>query len=48
MAVTPLRAVRIPDDVWDAAKAAAERDGVSISDAIRVLLTKWAAGRVKV
>ena len=32
---TPPRSVRIPDDVWQAAKDAAERKGESVSEAGR-------------
>jgi predicted HicB family RNase H-like nuclease len=32
---TPQRTVRVPDEVWDEARAAAERQGESISDVIR-------------
>ena len=40
---TPLRNVRIPDDVWAAAKAKAERQGRNVSDVIRDLLARWLA-----
>ena len=31
---TPLRSVRVPDDVWQAAKAEAERRGETVTDAV--------------
>ncbi|MDT4997448.1 MAG: hypothetical protein QOD45_1516 [Pseudonocardiales bacterium] len=38
---TPQRTVRIPDEVWEAAKAAAERRGEFISDVIRRALIRY-------
>lgn len=43
-----LRAVRVPDALWDAAKAAAADNGTSVSDVIRAALesyaSQWATG----
>lgn len=38
---TTLRNVRIPDEVWDAAKAKAEAEGRSVSEVIRTYLERW-------
>ena len=38
---TPLRNVRIPDDLWDSAQAKALADGVTVSDVIRGQLSRW-------
>lgn len=38
---TTPRAVRIPDDVWDAAKAEAERRGETVSAAILRFLRRY-------
>ena len=40
---TPLRNVRIPDDVWEAAKQKAEAEGRNVSAVIREHLEQWAA-----
>lgn len=45
MASTPTRPVRIPDELWDAAKAKAAEHGEPLSVAIRDLLTDYVAGR---
>ena len=42
MAETPLRSVRIPDDVWNAAREKAEREGVTLSSVILAALTRYA------
>ena len=39
---TPQRTVRVPDDEWDAAKAAAERQGETVTDVIRRALRSYA------
>ena len=39
---TPLRAVRIPDEIWLPAKEAAKRNGETISEVIRRALTEYA------
>lgn len=39
---TPQRTVRVPDEVWLPAKAAAERRGESLSEVIRVALERYA------
>lgn len=41
----PGRTVRIPDDVWDAAKAEAERRGETLTAAILRFLTRYGRGR---
>lgn len=43
---TPLRNVRVPDEVWTAAQRRAEDDGVSVSDVVRHALGRYAAGSV--
>ena len=37
----PLRSFRIPDEEWEAAKAAAGAAGVSVSSVVRDLLAAW-------
>lgn len=39
---TPPRSVRIPDAVWQAAKAEAERRGETVTDAIVRFLRRYA------
>lgn len=39
---TPARAVRVPDDVWDSAKAAAAERGETVSAAVVKFLTRYA------
>lgn len=38
---TPQRTVRVPDDVWTAAKAKAEARGETLSDVIRAALVRY-------
>lgn len=38
---TPLRNVRVPDDLWNAAKEAAESQGVDLSEVIRAALRRY-------
>lgn len=38
---TPQRTVRVPDDVWAAAKAKAEERGDTLSDVIRRALQRY-------
>lgn len=40
---TPQRTVRVPDDVWEAAKAKAVERGENLSDVIRRALSRYAA-----
>lgn len=47
MANTTLRAIRIPDELWDAALRHAKETDSTVSDTIRRLLTEWLAGRRK-
>lgn len=42
---TPPRSVRVPDEVWQAAKAEAERRGETVSDAIVRFLARYAKTR---
>lgn len=42
MAATPLRAVRVPDDVWAAARDRAAREGVTVSAVILAALRDYA------
>lgn len=39
---TPMRSVRIPDDIWEAAKAKAAERGDSMTDVIRQALERYA------
>jgi hypothetical protein len=41
MANTPIRAVRVPDDLWTAAQEKAERDGTSVSAVIVAALGRY-------
>jgi predicted DNA binding CopG/RHH family protein len=38
---TPIRGVRVPDALWEAAQAKASAEGRPLSDVIRDLLTKY-------
>lgn len=38
---TPLRAVRVPNELWDAAKAIARERGESLSDVLREALADY-------
>lgn len=38
---TPLRSVRIPDELWHAAQAAAKENGEVLSDVIRAALERY-------
>lgn len=40
---TPIRGVRIPDDLWAAVQAKAASEGRSASDVVRDLLTEYVA-----
>lgn len=45
---TPVRAVRIPDEVWDEAKANAKRDGHStMTDLLATLLASYNAASAR-
>lgn len=37
----PLRAVRVPDDVWEAARERAKTEGRTVSDVIRAALKRY-------
>ncbi len=39
---TPPRSVRVPDELWDAAKREAERRGETVTDAIVRFLKRYA------
>lgn len=39
---TPPRSIRVPDDVWQAAKSAAEQRGETVTDAIVRYLRRYA------
>jgi len=41
---TPPRTVRIPDPIWNAAKARAEREGTTVTAIILRALTRYAKG----
>lgn len=38
---TPLRAVRVPDELWEAAQAVAKERGETVSDEIRAALERY-------
>ena len=42
---TPPRSVRVPDDVWQAAKAEAERRGETVTDAVVRALRRYGRSR---
>jgi len=42
---TPVRTVRVPDELWAAAKAEADRRGESVTDAIVRSLTRYTTPR---
>ena len=44
---TPLRAVRIPDELWEAARHKADTDAISVSEVLRSCLTAWIAGTLE-
>jgi hypothetical protein len=44
---TPQRTIRVPDPEWDAAKEAAEANGETLSDVIRVALRRYVARNAK-
>jgi hypothetical protein len=46
--VTPLRAVRIPDEVWHAAQARAAAEGTTVSAVILRALVRYGRGAPKV
>lgn len=41
MAPTPLRALRVDDELWEAAQAKADAEGRSVSEVVRELLQRW-------
>lgn len=43
MPKTPIRPVRVPDELWQAAQAKAAEKGETVSDAIRRALREYAA-----
>ncbi|MFK5691272.1 YlcI/YnfO family protein [Ornithinimicrobium sp. LYQ92] len=45
MPETPQRTIRIPDDVWTAAKEAAAERGENLSDVIRKALVRYVRRR---
>lgn len=44
---TPQRSIRIPDDEWEAAKAAADERGETLSDVLRLALRRYTARHAK-
>lgn len=38
---TPLRTIRIEDDLWEQVKSQASAEGINVSDLIRQLLRGW-------
>ena len=45
---TPLRAVRISDEIWTAAQSKAANEGLSVSEAIRAGLCAWVDGELTI
>jgi hypothetical protein len=41
---TPIRAVRVPDDVWNAAKQRAAAEGTDVSAVVRHALRRYGDG----
>jgi predicted DNA-binding protein len=41
---TPIRNIRVPDDIWQRAKARAAAQGTTVSDIIQEALRKYAEG----
>lgn len=48
MAPTPIRTLRIDDDIWAAAMSRAQAEGENITALMRDWLTDYAAGRKRV
>lgn len=44
---TPLHAIRVAEDLWSRAMAAAKEDGTNLSDVIRTLLEEWLKKRTR-
>lgn len=42
---TTIRGIRIPDDLWDAARRKAEAEGRNLSEIIREALQEYVDGR---
>lgn len=42
---TPIRGVRVPDDLWRAAQDKAAAEGRTVSEVVRELLAGWLAQR---
>ena len=40
---TPIRGVRIPDELWRAVQDRAAADDVTVSEVVRTLLAEWVA-----
>ncbi len=38
---TPLRNIRVPDDLWDAAKQKAQAEGTTLTEVIKRALTRY-------
>lgn len=45
---TPLRSLRVSDEVWVAAQAKALEEGTTVSDVVREALVKYAAKKPRV
>ena len=43
MANTPVRHIRIPDDIWNAARVAAESDGTTVAAVVVAYLRGYTA-----
>ena len=41
MGSAPIRTLRVPDDLWDAAKGIAAERGESLSDVLRAALARY-------
>ena len=44
--LNPVRSVRCSDAAWDAAKARADAEGVTMSDVLVLIIEGWAAGLI--
>ncbi len=44
---TPIRTVRVPDDLWGAALRHGEETDTNVSDAVREFLRHWVNGTVR-
>jgi hypothetical protein len=43
---TPIRNLRVPDELWQAAQQRADAEGLNVSEVIRSLLQAWVEGLI--